>query len=363
MEISYILKEALTEWYKPLFFSFGSTSLRFVPIRPASACINATHNCNSRCITCAMWRKKWSGELTTSEMLDIMKQLKEIGVRRIGWSGGEPLLRKDLSLLIKRARELGFEKITVLTNGLILTESKARELLENGLNRISISLDGIGDVHDKQRGIKGAFEKSFRALQLLVNVRDSKHHNLDITVSTTLTWLTIRCIPEVIEICKELNVTWFPNILETVSFQFKGIDKRVLIMKSREDIDEIITYLHGVKSPPISPFVTHLALEYAQRYLCGEDTPRLRREVPCTAGFQSIYIDAYGNIYPGCWAIPSVGSLRKNALEAIVFSQKYRERLYAMFIKRCPYCTNSLIMNIWYHIPSLLKEALWHLSS
>ncbi len=359
MKASYIFREAIRESYKQFLFSCGSRSLRFVPLHPASACINATHNCNSKCITCTMWRIQRSGELTASEMIDIMKQLEEIGVRRIGWSGGEVLLRKDLSLFVKTGRELGFEKIGILTNGLILNDGRARELLESGLNRISISIDGIGEVHDKQRGVTGAFERSYRAVKLLVDFRDRKYRDLDITVSTTLTELTINYVPKIVEICKELNVTWNPNILETVSFQFRGIDKSPLAIKDSKDIDKMIAYLHSLKGPPLSRLLTHSALQYAQRYLCGEDSPELRRAIPCVAGFQSIYINAYGNVYPGCWAMPPIGSLRKNNLKTILFSHEYRERLGEMFTKKCPYCTNSLITNIWYHVPSLFKELTW----
>ena len=270
------------------------------------------------------------------------------------------MLREDLPLLIKEAKSLGFEKINVLTNGLLLSEEKAIELLESGLERISISLDGWGKAHEIQRGIKGSFSKMIKALEILTKLRDTKYHYLDVTVSTTLTRISIPNVPKIIELCDKLNVTWIPNTFETVSFQFKGINKDPLTPLTVDDrrlVHEVFEQLHDlVGRKPLSPLITHIGLEYAKSYLLGNIKPKIKDEVPCTAGFQSIYIDAYGNVYPGCWALPPVGNLRRSNLQKIVFSPEYRKRLKVMFKKNCPYCTNSLLVNTWYYLPSILKE-------
>jgi MoaA/NifB/PqqE/SkfB family radical SAM enzyme len=360
MKVSYLAKQALKDWYKfPCFWltKYNSSLLSLLPTHPSSACINATHNCNSRCITCTMWKSKSDNELTTSEMIEVLKQLRQVGVRRVGWSGGEPLLRKDLPLLIREAKSLGFEKINVLTNSLLLTEEKAVELLENGLERMSIPLDGIGEANDTQRNVKGAFEKTIGALKILAHLRDTKYPYFDITVSTTLTGISIAHVPEIVDLCRQFEVTWIPNTFEIVSFQFKDIDKNPLVIKNRRLLNETFDYLHEfVGKKPLSPLITHIGLEHMKNYLLGEVTPEIKRKVPCTAGFQAIYIDAYGNVYPGCWALPPMGCLREKGLPEIIFSTQYKRQLQRMFAKKCPYCTNSLLVNIWYYPPSILSE-------
>lgn len=142
--------------------------LRTIPMTPKGAGINITHNCNSRCITCNMWKSKSTNELTTAELQDILTQLKDIGVVGVGFEGGEPLLRNDLPQIVERAHQLGFESINMMTNGLLLTKKKTENLIQKGLTGIGVSIDGIGETHDLARGVKGAYEKSLKALEELV---------------------------------------------------------------------------------------------------------------------------------------------------------------------------------------------------
>src|SRR5262245_3905644 len=67
-----------------------------IPIRPSSAWLNPTDNCNMRCIMCNQWRVTKTDELTTSEWKDVIAQLAREGIQKVGLNGGEPLLRKDI---------------------------------------------------------------------------------------------------------------------------------------------------------------------------------------------------------------------------------------------------------------------------
>jgi len=103
-----------------------------------------------------MWRYRHENEYSTQELEDIMEQMRDVGINTLIFTGGEPLLRDDISILIKKAKEISFKEITVQTNGLLLS-SKAEELVESGVTSICVSVDGIGETNDVIRGVKNAY--------------------------------------------------------------------------------------------------------------------------------------------------------------------------------------------------------------
>lgn len=82
-------------------------------------------------------------------------------------TGGEPLVRKDLEVCGRAIYDRGFPW-GMVTNGLALTPERYRSLLASGLRAMTISMDGIGEVHDWMRGREGSFEKASRAIKMVV---------------------------------------------------------------------------------------------------------------------------------------------------------------------------------------------------
>ena len=128
--------------------------LKVISPSPDNVEVRVTEACNSRCITCRAWKNSREGELSTQEMTDVFKQLREIGVGSIRISGGEPLIRSDIIELIRECRRLRFREIYVATNGLLL-QSKAEGLVEGGVTHFGVSLDGIEETNDLIRGVPG----------------------------------------------------------------------------------------------------------------------------------------------------------------------------------------------------------------
>lgn len=119
---------------------------------------NSTRTCNLKCIHCYSnsESKKYKGELTTGEALRFIDDLAEFKVPVLLFSGGEPLLRRDLIKLASYAKSKGIRP-TISTNGTLLGLESAMYLKNLGIGYIGISLDGIGENNDRFRGRKGAF--------------------------------------------------------------------------------------------------------------------------------------------------------------------------------------------------------------
>ena len=190
MRLSHLMQIALRDFYKPVLFTLAKRNesfLSMLPFCPASSQIIVTDNCNSRCITCSQWKNKSTNELTAEEIYDTLAQLRELGVIQVQFTGGEPLLRRDLPSLVERATKLGFQSIGILTNGLLLTGSRAKELLESGLTAVGISVDGLRETHEYVRGVKGCYGKTISALEILSRLGEQSYPHLKVTVTTTLT--------------------------------------------------------------------------------------------------------------------------------------------------------------------------------
>jgi radical SAM protein with 4Fe4S-binding SPASM domain len=112
---------------------------------------------------------KADDELSTDEAKNVLDDLVQFGVPSVLFSGGEPLMRPDLFELIEYAVERGLRTV-ISTNGTLITTDMARKIKQNGVSYVGISLDGIGEINDKFRGVSGAFD---RAVQGIKNCQDA----------------------------------------------------------------------------------------------------------------------------------------------------------------------------------------------
>ncbi len=127
---------------------------------------NITRHCNLKCVHCYAHADNNSGdyELTTVEGKKLIDDLAGYGVPVLLFSGGEPLVRADLPELAAYAVEKGMRAV-ISTNGTRITPEKARILKEIGLSYVGISLDGMEQVNDHFRGVKGAFQAAIEGIR------------------------------------------------------------------------------------------------------------------------------------------------------------------------------------------------------
>ncbi len=127
---------------------------------------NVGQRCNLKCVHCYSQSKdiEYPGELNTKEAKAMLDGLAEYGAPVILFSGGEPLMRKDLMELITYAKDKGLRAV-ISTNGTLITEEKAEELKQFGLSYVGISLDGLRETNDKFRGIEGAFDDALQGIR------------------------------------------------------------------------------------------------------------------------------------------------------------------------------------------------------
>ncbi len=127
---------------------------------------NVTRACNLKCVHCYAHATGGasSDELSTAQGREMIADLAAFGVPVLLFSGGEPLVRKDLPELAAYAVEKGMRAV-ISTNGTLISKTIAKTLKEIGLSYVGISLDGLEPVNDHFRGVKGAFGKAMQGIR------------------------------------------------------------------------------------------------------------------------------------------------------------------------------------------------------
>jgi len=126
---------------------------------------NVTRRCNLKCVHCYAQAddRDFPDELTTEEGKELIDDLAEFGSPVMLFSGGEPLVRKDLPVLAEYAVSKGMRAV-ISTNGTLITPKMAKKLKEIGLSYVGISIDGTEETNDEFRGVKGSFKKAMEGV-------------------------------------------------------------------------------------------------------------------------------------------------------------------------------------------------------
>jgi MoaA/NifB/PqqE/SkfB family radical SAM enzyme len=151
----WVLKQGLR------YFGVLASSICNKPLcGPLVGSILVTYRCNANCKMCDLPLRGCKDlELPTNELKKLIDSFKELGVSSIGFSGGEPFLRKDIFKLIQHAKAKGLST-QIATNGFLLNTENITSIFESGLDSINISLDSsLPETHKEIRGVTDGFQK------------------------------------------------------------------------------------------------------------------------------------------------------------------------------------------------------------
>ena len=162
---------------------------------------NVTRRCNLKCVHCYAHAKDmdYNNEMSTRQGKELIEDLARFGAPVILFSGGEPLVRKDLPELAGYAVEKGMRAV-ISTNGTLINAKTARTLKDIGLSYVGISLDGMQEINDRFRGIKGAFQS---ALQGIKNCQDA---GIKVGLRFTINKFNVAEIPHIFNLIEEMDI-------------------------------------------------------------------------------------------------------------------------------------------------------------
>jgi Fe-coproporphyrin III synthase len=288
-----------------------------------SAIIAVTLNCNSHCIMCNIWQNRIVKELEPKEYLKLPSTLKDINI-----TGGEPFLRTDLVEIIRNMKIAAPKaRLIINTNGFMPERivKMMREILKIDPSfAFRVSIDGIGDKHDKIRNTPNGFTKAINTLNL-VKTLGAK----DLGLSFTLGSYNMEELPKVQEYCIQ-NHLEFSLTVATGSEIYFGKDKlsyRPANIKNTENILSLSAHKHLSSFKP-KEIVRGWFVKQMIRFLKTG-----KRTLICDAAKAFFYMDSTGNVYT-CHLQPwLLGNITKQPISTILSNQTYTEK-----VKSCNGC-------------------------
>jgi MoaA/NifB/PqqE/SkfB family radical SAM enzyme len=329
-----------------------------IPIRPSSAWLNPTDNCNMGCIMCNQWRDTKTDELTTSEWKDVIRQLAREGIQKVGLNGGEPLLRKDVSEIISYITSLGMKPL-LITSGFLLDEQKMADLVGAGLQHVMVSIDGVGAEYEKIRNRK--WPRVENAARIVARYR--KEGKIDAAIAMVVMKETLDHVASVRDFCRDLELPMVASLVDGTPF----------FMEIPENAREAANWVGEAQRPKLrrvqetlvemkrdsrdSLVNTYVDIDYMSAYFRDP----LQQHIPCTVSQLRIMINSHGEVYGGCWSMGSYGCLRQQSLREIINSPRYRQAHRDMFYKACPGCSVGYMHNTRYSLPMQLRNLVFKL--
>ena len=156
-----MLSARFKPWHVPLFLAkYASLKARR---RPVLVHFEVTLRCNARCGFCDYWKTPAAAK--AHELASFADAARYFNPMLVTFTGGEPLLRRDLEEIVAAVdRAIRLKYVTLITHGGMLSVERGRSLWAAGVNQFNISLDYLDGRHDAARGIPRLTEKIFAAV-------------------------------------------------------------------------------------------------------------------------------------------------------------------------------------------------------
>ena len=297
---------------------------------PLSITWALTKRCNCHCKYCL--GNVNEEELNTEQILNVIEQTYSAGVRFISFTGGEPLLRKDIKDIVNYAYKKGmFVKLN--TNGLILRE-KIDDI--KNVDLVHLSLDAQEYINDRIRG-KGSFRCALEGIKIV------KKRGIKIAINTVISDLNVCYLNEIIDISKKYNVSISfqpatlnifgknePNSIAPKNSKYRTAIKKIIQLKKSKTMRRlIINSITGLK------------------HLSNWPNPV---SIPCYAGILSFRIDHQGKLY-------NCDEYKEKGIDILQYGFKRSVEILSRF--SCKECWSSsrvefnLIMSL--HLGSLIN--------
>jgi Fe-coproporphyrin III synthase len=284
--------------------------------------VHVHSSCNCRCVMCDIWKTKESRAFRSADLEPHLESIRRLGVRWVVFSGGEPLLNKDLPILCSVLRRENI-RLTLLTTGLLL--GKHATHVAEGFDDAIVSLDGPENVHNAIRRIDGAFA----LIQSGIGATRKKRPAFPITARTTIQKANHRHLRETVAAAKLLG-------LNGISFLAADLTSEAFNRPtswSAERQSEVALSLEELKAleAEVEALIRECFADIHTGYI-AESPEKLRRiarhfrahlglernESPqCNAPWTSAVIETDGTVRP-CFFHRPIGSIRNESLEDVI---------------------------------------------
>lgn len=303
--------------------------MSFSITKPYCANIEITGGCNYNCIHCFnRLNKQRVKDMPLYKFKTIIDKLKRDGIFYYNLIGGEPLLHKKWHEIIKY---VSFKKICygLSTNGSLLNRNHVKYLKENGINHITLSLDGPSRIHNKIRSNRRAFS------QLVASAKILREYKIPFAFQMTVNNINFSYIKETCKIAENMGGS---AIRINFYKDFNKLSHESLISLGGKILKKTISTIEGIikKNKGNSNFKINF-----ENSLAGS----FKEKICCGAGVHKVQIDPAGNVTP-CRYLPiNMGNLYTNSLSKILKNKIMNElaKFHTITKNGCSNCITSKI--------------------
>lgn len=334
---------------------------RFKVLLPEEMIINLTYRCNSRCTMCNIWQLKPKSEMGLADWKKaisdpIFGQLRDLTI-----SGGEPMLHpeyiKIVELFLKKIPKL--KSLGVITNG-FLTDQVVEQVKETArlcqkrgvLFNVSVSLDGVGKMHEEVRRIPKAFEKTTTTLLKLQKLQKAYHFGLG--SGSVLLKQNIGRIEEMENWYKKHNIDHSYQIVGFHESFVNNLERQKDVDYGNKEKKELWGMLKNFSTPKsLSDFRSYYWKDMEQMYTKGA-----ARSTPCPFRVNQMVIDGLGDVYY-CLSVLPIGNFQKEKRSILAIYQDPKNLKFRNNLSKttCEHCNSGCNVNV--AIASDMKRYLW----
>ncbi|MEO6447155.1 MAG: radical SAM protein [Gemmatimonadaceae bacterium] len=274
----------LSSKYKPYHVPMFLAKYAWLTVRrmPVLVHFEVTMRCNAKCGFCDYW--KTPAEAKAGELKSFADAARFFNPMMITFTGGEPLLRRDLEELVSSVRAaVPLQYTTLITHGGMLSVERGKSLWDAGVDQFNISLDYLDGRHDVARGIPGLTAKIFRAVE---GMRTGGIHG--IRFNTVIKNDNLDQLLPIVHRAAEMGA----GVNFSVYTDSKNGNPDYLLQGGFADeaagvIDELLAYKRRRRG-----IITNsdYYLQQIPRYLRGE------MKEPCQSGMRTIHVDPTGHV-------------------------------------------------------------------
>ena len=290
-----------------------------------------TVGCNLKCMHCRASAEpgRSSEELTTAEAMAFVDDLAEFARPILILSGGEPLYRPDILEIAAYASGKGL-RVALATNGTLVDAQMAERIGTSGIQRASISIDGIdAETHDTFRGVEGAYRTA------LDGARHLRRNGVDVQFNTTVTRHNIDELPGIVALAeREGAVAVHIFLLVPVGCGLEVADEQQI---SSEEYERVLNWFYDASRRTEMEMRATCAPHYYRiiRQRAREEGRKLTPKTDgmaamtkgCLAGTSVCFVSYRGDVFPcGYFPVPA-GNIRRQPVREIWESSPLFEEL------------------------------------
>ena len=370
------LTDAISSYYPQYVFAKGKTNtLKHVYIE-------VTFRCNCRCQMCPLYGVQTDGgkeiteyskekdEMSKEEYKKLFSDLKDLGTESVNLTGGEVFLRKDILDIIKDASDAGL-KVSITSNGGLITKDIARKVVELGVDSITISLDGPKEVHENIRKAK-IYDRIMDVVDWIAEEKMKQGKGSpSVSFLCTVSGLNQNYLENLVDVAheKKLELAIDPIIFTNEGdwdqtqqeFKEEFAKKESFVMPSEighvdtelleKELNAVFARAKTLNQPV---YMSIQGKEERERFFKDSEYSVARK---CFMPWFSCRIDPFGKVYP-CSLSMTMGNLRENGIKEIINGEKFVQFRTKLKDKSLlPFCTKCCFLyshnKFWNYLPKV----------